>query len=59
MGEKVEDWPDPAAEVRFISEALNAEVLLVTYAGHYPVAEYPEVVNPDVIEFTDRVHARS
>jgi len=59
MGEKDQDWPDPVAEARFIAEALNADVLLVPDAGHYPVAEYPELVNPAVIEFADRVHARS
>ena len=59
MGEKDQDWPDPVAEARFIAEALDAEVLLVPDAGHYPVAEYPELVNPAIIEFAERVHARS
>jgi len=59
MGEKDQDWPDPVAEARFIAEALDAEVLLVADAGHYPVAEYPELVNPAVIEFANRVHASS
>jgi pimeloyl-ACP methyl ester carboxylesterase len=58
MGEKDQDWPDPVAEARFIAEALNADVLLVPDAGHYPVAECPELVNPAVIEFADRVHTR-
>jgi pimeloyl-ACP methyl ester carboxylesterase len=59
MGEKDQDWPDPVAEAHFVAESLDAEVLLVTDAGHYPVAEYPELVNPAVIEFADRVFARS
>jgi pimeloyl-ACP methyl ester carboxylesterase len=53
MGEKEQNRPESVAE------ALNAELLLVPDAGHYPVAEYPELVNPAVIEFADRVHARA
>lgn len=59
MGKKDQDWPDPVAEAHFVAEALNAELLLVPDAGHYPVAEYPELVNPAVIELADRVHSRA
>jgi pimeloyl-ACP methyl ester carboxylesterase len=56
MGEKDPDWPDPAAEARFIAGALSADVLMVPDAGHYPQAEYPERVNPAVVAFAQRVH---
>jgi pimeloyl-ACP methyl ester carboxylesterase len=56
MGEQDPDWPDPAAEGRTVAGALSAELLLVPGAGHYPQAEYPEVVNPAVVAFAQRVH---
>jgi pimeloyl-ACP methyl ester carboxylesterase len=59
MGEKEQDRPESVAEVRFVAEALNAELLLVPDAGRYPVAEYPELFSPTVIELADRVHARA
>jgi pimeloyl-ACP methyl ester carboxylesterase len=51
MGERDSDFPDPAAEARFIADALHAQVLMVPNAGHYPQAEYPEVVTPAVLAF--------
>lgn len=55
MGEKDPDFPDPAAEARLVARRLNGEVLLVPNAGHYPQAEYPEIVRPAVIGFLGRV----
>ena len=54
MGEKDPDFPDPAAEARWISEQLGAETMLVPDAGHYPQAEYPELVNPALAAFAER-----
>ncbi len=51
MGEEDPDFPDPAAEAEIVADRLEAEVLLVPGAGHYPHAEFPEVVSPAVIEF--------
>jgi pimeloyl-ACP methyl ester carboxylesterase len=51
MGERDRDFPNPAAEARFIADRLNAEVSMVPCAGHYPQVEYPEVVTPAVIRF--------
>lgn len=59
MGEKDPDWKDPAAEARWIAEALRGELLLVPDAGHYPMAEYPETVNPAIVAFADSVRARA
>lgn len=58
MGATDPDWPDPAAEAAFIVEQLGGDVALIPYAGHYPQAEYPEVVNPAVASFVERVHPR-
>jgi pimeloyl-ACP methyl ester carboxylesterase len=55
MGERDPDFPDPAAEARLIAGRLDAEVVVIPEAGHYPQAEYPEVVTPAVIEFLERV----
>ena len=58
MGTKDRDWPDPIGEARFVAEALHAQLLLVDGAGHYPMAEFPEVVNPVLVDFTRRAHGR-
>ncbi|MFI6758233.1 alpha/beta fold hydrolase [Micromonospora sp. NPDC050417] len=57
MGEKDPDYPDPAAEARYVAERLRGELLLVAGSGHYPMAEYPEQVNPALINFANRVTA--
>ena len=59
MGDKDGDFADPPAEAKFIAERLHGEHVLVPGAGHYPVAEYPEIVNPSIVDFLNRVHARA
>jgi pimeloyl-ACP methyl ester carboxylesterase len=51
MGGRDPDFPDPAAEADWIAERIGSRVLLVPEAGHYPHAEYPEVVGPSIVEF--------
>lgn len=51
MGERDADFPDPAAEARFVSDQLHGKLLMVPSAGHYPQAEYPETVTPAVVDF--------
>ena len=58
MGTRDPDFRDPAAEADFISSRLSAEVVMVDGAGHYPQAEYPEIVAPAVIRFLRRTFAR-
>jgi pimeloyl-ACP methyl ester carboxylesterase len=53
MGERDRDFRDPAAEARWVGERLGAEVFLVADGGHYPQAEYPEVVTRRVAAFMD------
>lgn len=55
MGSKDPDFKDPSAEAKFVAERLHGEALLVEGAGHYPMAEFPEVVNPQVVEFARTV----
>jgi len=53
MGERDPDFRDPAAEARLVADRLGAEGIIVPGAGHYPQAEYPEIVNPAVVRFLD------
>ena len=55
MGDKDPDFPDPAVEAQWIATRLRGEVLMVPGAGHYPQAEFPDVVAPRVLEFLGRV----
>lgn len=59
MGSQDPDFPDPAAEAQYVAGRLQAEVLMVPGAGHYPQAEYPEVVTPAVIDFLARTVSAS
>jgi pimeloyl-ACP methyl ester carboxylesterase len=53
MGDQDPDFPDAAAEARWIAEAVGGSVVLVDEAGHYPQAQRPDVVNPAVLAFLD------
>lgn len=59
MGARDPDFPDPEAEARWIAERLDAEVLIVPEAGHYPQSEFPEVVTPAISSFVRRVVGRA
>lgn len=56
MGERDPDFADPAAEARFIADALGGptEIDVVPDAGHYPQAQRPDLVNPRVVGFLDQ-----
>ena len=51
MGELDPDFPKPADEANWIAAQLNADILMVPEAGHYPQSQRPDVVNPAVIAF--------
>ena len=55
MGERDPDFPDPQQEAHLIAGRLGGEVLMVHAAGHYPQAEYPEIVSPTVVDFAGRI----
>lgn len=59
MGEKDPDWKDSAAEARWVAETLGGDLMMVPGAGHYPMTEYPETVNPAVVAFVRKVSARA
>lgn len=45
------DFPDPAAELAWITGAIVARGVLVPEVGHYPQHQAPDVVVPAVLEF--------
>lgn len=51
MGGRYPDFADPAAEAAWIGARLQAEVLLVPEAGHYPHVEFPDAVGPALVAF--------
>jgi pimeloyl-ACP methyl ester carboxylesterase len=51
MGDRDPDFPDPAAEAALVAGRLRGGTVLVPGAGHYPQAEYPEIVNPAILGF--------
>jgi len=57
MGAKDPDFPDPRAEAEQIRSQLDAELLLVPGAGHYPQAEMPDAVNPALVRFCQEATA--
>jgi pimeloyl-ACP methyl ester carboxylesterase len=57
MGQADPDFSDPAAEARWVCDALSGTELLVPGAGHYPHADRPDIVNPELIAFLRRVTA--
>jgi pimeloyl-ACP methyl ester carboxylesterase len=54
MGELDPDFPKPADEAAWITQQLNAEVLMVPESGHYPQSQQPELVNPAVVAFLNK-----
>lgn len=54
MGEADPDFPDPAAEAKAIASTTRGEVLMVKRSGHYPQADSPEKIAPQVIAFVKK-----
>ena len=59
MGERDPDFKDPAAEAAWIGEQLDAEIVMVPDAGHYPQSQRPDIVLPAVISFLNRTADRA
>jgi len=51
MGDRDPDFPDAVSEARWIADRLGGEAVIVRGSGHYPHAEYPNIVVPAVIAF--------
>jgi pimeloyl-ACP methyl ester carboxylesterase len=59
MGTRDPDFPDAAAEARWLASELHADSLIIDGAGHYPHTEMPELVAPKLLSFIDALHVRS
>lgn len=59
MGERDPDFKDPAAEAHWIGETLEAEVVMVPEAGHYPHSQQPEITARAILDFLDQMVPRS
>jgi pimeloyl-ACP methyl ester carboxylesterase len=51
MGDSDPDFKDPAGEAAWIGEKLNAQVVMVPEAGHYPQSQQPGITTPAVLGF--------
>lgn len=51
MGDKDPDFKDPAAEARFVADALHGSIVMVADAGHYPQAQQPDITAAAVLGF--------
>lgn len=51
MGTMDPDFPNPLAEAHWIADRVSGRVLMVDHAGHYPQAEYPDIVGSTVLAF--------
>jgi pimeloyl-ACP methyl ester carboxylesterase len=58
MGARDPDFPDAAAEARWLAGALGGESVIVEGAGHYPHADTPDKTAPKVLSFLDRLYGR-
>ncbi|MFI9486821.1 alpha/beta fold hydrolase [Promicromonospora sp. NPDC052451] len=47
------DYPDPAAELAWMTDTLGARGVLVPEVGHYPQHQAPDVTVPAILEFLD------
>jgi len=59
MGTKDPDFPDQRAEAAMIADRLHGSYEMITDAGHYPQAEFPELTRPVVLEFARRLDGGS
>lgn len=59
MGDRDPDFKDPAAEARWIGDALTGEVVMVPDAGHYPQSQRPEITADAVTGFLGTVAHRA
>lgn len=55
MGSRDPDFPSPEAEAQLIAERTGGTVAIIENAGHYPHAEMPTVMLPQLIQFLKQV----
>jgi pimeloyl-ACP methyl ester carboxylesterase len=55
MGESDPDFKDPVGEAKWLGETLDAQVVMVPEAGHYPQSQQPEITTGAVLSFLAKV----
>lgn len=55
MGTADPDFRDPTAEANELADAMNARVVLIDGAGHYPQAQAPVAVTNAIEQFADQL----
>jgi pimeloyl-ACP methyl ester carboxylesterase len=58
MGDQDPDFPDPKAEAEWIAQALDAEVVIVPDAGHYPQSQRPDITTDAIVRFLSSLNGR-
>jgi pimeloyl-ACP methyl ester carboxylesterase len=53
LHEKDPDFRGPRSEANWIARALQAEVVMVPEAGHYPQSQRPDVTTPAIMRFME------
>lgn len=56
MGERDPDFPDAAAEARWLAQCIHADLMLIDGAGHYPHLECADAVADRVLAFMHSLH---
>lgn len=59
MGTRDPDFKNPEAEARIVAERSKGRYKMVEGAGHYPHAEMPDTVAPDIIAFAKQYTERN
>jgi pimeloyl-ACP methyl ester carboxylesterase len=59
MGTADVDFPDPAAEARWIGDRLHADVVMLEGEGHHPHVGHPDEVAERVVAFVGGLPARA
>jgi len=59
MGERDPDFPNPRAEAEWIGQRLDAQVVMVEEAGHYPQSQQPLVTFDAIDTFLGTVFPRA
>lgn len=57
MGTRDADFPDPATEAQTIADRMGGDVVMVEGSGHYPHAEMPAQILPQIAQFVAQVTA--
>jgi pimeloyl-ACP methyl ester carboxylesterase len=58
MGDRDPDFGDPAGEAAWIAQAMDAQVVMVPAAGHYPQSQQPDLTTGAILRFLATAQSR-